>query len=93
VEAAMTDANDPGSTIQSGKMLRGGGRPKSRQRTAQELRDIRSIYHLIGHIERDAASLGLVEVAKILSMATLVIQDEITLAQDGRLAMLTLVKS
>ncbi len=104
----MTDANDPGSAIQSGtigsgtiqagaiqskKTKPGEARRKSRNRTAHELRDIRSIYHLIGHIERDAATLGLSEVAKILSMAALVIQDEIALAQDGRLAMLTLVKS
>jgi hypothetical protein len=57
------------------------------------LREIRSIYHLIGHIERDAAAIGLSEVAKILNMASLVIQDAIPLAQSGGPQMLTLVKS
>jgi hypothetical protein len=61
--------------------------------TARELREIRSMYYLIGHIERDAAAMGLSEVAKILSMASLVIQDEIPLTENGRPQMLTLVKS
>jgi hypothetical protein len=51
------------------------------------------MYHLIGHIERDAVALRLSDVAKILATAALVIQDEISLAQGGRTAALTLVKS
>ncbi|MBV8650409.1 MAG: hypothetical protein JO255_03010 [Alphaproteobacteria bacterium] len=93
----MADGRDPRSPpIQSGPSCAPAASSEGaskRRWTARELREIRSIYHLIGHIERDAAAIGLSEVAKILNMASLVIQDAIPLAQSGGPQMLTLVKS
>jgi hypothetical protein len=100
----MADGRDPRSPpIQSGTSSSPAASAEAattRHWTARELREIRSMYHLIGHIERDAAAMGLSEVAEILRMASLVIHDQIifahdgiTLAQDGRPQRLTLVKS
>ncbi|HUN53047.1 MAG TPA: hypothetical protein VMU42_18115 [Candidatus Sulfotelmatobacter sp.] len=63
-----------------------------RRWTAQQLRDVQSMYHFIGHIERDAEGLGLREVARLMAMATLVIEDELAAAEASRRAVLTLVK-
>jgi hypothetical protein len=57
--------------------------------TTQQLHDVHSMYHFIGHMERDATALDLPDVAKILAMAALALEDELAVTQP---AVLTLVE-
>lgn len=63
---------------------RGPDRPSAKPRrhlTTQQMHDVHSLYHFIGHMERDAAALGLRDVAKILAMAALALEDELAVMQ------------
>jgi hypothetical protein len=56
---------------------------KPRHWTTQQLHDVHSMYHFIGHMERDATALGLRDVAKILAMAALALEDELAVTQPA----------
>jgi hypothetical protein len=66
---------------------------KPRQWTARQLRDMHSMVHFIGHIERDAAALGLRDIAKIIAVAASMLGDEIAEVKTTQHTTLTLVKS
>ena len=66
---------------------------KPRQWTARQLRDMHSMVHFIGHIERDASALGLRDIAKIIAVAASMLEDEIAETKTTQHTTLTLVKS